>query len=315
MTVRDDHPLRRGFAALLAHGPLLMGGAVGTELQRRGVPTPLPLWSTGALETHPDVVRAIHADHVRADARLVTANTFRTARHSLRKAGRGADARALTDRAVRLAREGVARAAPRAPVLVAASIAPLEDCYRPDLVPDAVTLRVEHAVHVGNLIHAGATLALVETMNTVREALTALEACAAGALAACVSFVLREDGALLSGEPLPEAVRAVAALRPLAVLVNCCPPATCERALPVLRAATDLPVGCYPNGGGHPDPAQGWRPPRGLGAFWARRAWGRSMERVLAAGAQVVGGCCGTTPRHIAGLAARIPAPRSVPSG
>lgn len=298
-----DHPIRLAFRDLLSEGVLLLGGAVGTEIGRRGVPTPLPLWGTGALLTHPDVVREIHADHVRAGARVVTANTFRTDRYALAKVGQAARARELTRLAVTLAREGVGRAAPPRPVLVAASLSPLEDCYRPDLVPDATTLRVEHAVKVGNLVAAGAALAMVETMNTVREAVSALEACRAGNLPACVSFVCRPDGRLLSGEDLREAAQAVEPLTPLALLVNCCPPTTCERALRLLAGATDLPLGAYPNGGGEPDPGHGWSHVRSpLRAFVGRWRWVRSMERVLEAGAQLVGGCCGTTPAHLAGL-------------
>jgi S-methylmethionine-dependent homocysteine/selenocysteine methylase len=297
-----DHPIRRAFEGLLAEGVVLMGGACGTELQRRGVPTPLPLWSAAALDTHPDVVREIHADHVRAGARLVTANTFRTDRRTLGKAGQAARARELTKKALLLAREGVGRAKPTQPVFIAGSIAPLEDCYRPDLVPDATSLRVEHAVKVGNLVAAGAPLALVETMNTVREAVTALDACAAGNLPALVSFVCGEDARLLSGETLAEAAQAVRALEPLAILVNCCPPATAEKAVRLLRDATDLPVGAYPNGGGRPDSSQGWSWKGGVG----RWRWLRGMDRVLAAGARLVGGCCGTTADHIAGLARRV---------
>lgn len=294
--------LRHGFAQMLDEGVLLLGGACGTEIQRRGVPTPLPLWSAAALETHPDVVREIHADHVRAGARLITANTFRTDRRTLAKVGRGAAARDLTKLALRLAREGVGRAGPQRPVLIAGSIAPLEDCYRPDLVPDAGTLRLEHAVKVGNLVAAGAPLALVETMNSVREAVTALEACRAGNLPALVSFVCREDGALLSGESLAEAARAVRALEPLAILVNCCPPDTAARAVAILVDSTDLPVGAYPNGGGQPDTEQGWSWKGGVG----RWRWGRGMARVLAAGGRLVGGCCGTTPEHVRALARRV---------
>jgi S-methylmethionine-dependent homocysteine/selenocysteine methylase len=203
---------------------------------------------------------------------------------------------------VLLAREGVGRAEPRQPVFIAGSIAPLEDCYRPGLVPDATSLRVEHAVKVGNLVAAGAPLALVETMNTVREAVTALEACNAGNLPALVSFVCGEDARLLSGETLAEAAQAVRTLGPLAILVNCCPPATAEKAVRLLLDATDLPVGAYPNGGGRPDSSQGWSWKGGVG----RWRWLRGMDRVLAAGARLVGGCCGTTATHIAGLARRV---------
>ena len=298
---QQGHPVRAGFAEMLSEGVLVLGGACGTEIQRRGVPTPLPLWSAAALDTHPEVVRAIHADHVRAGARLITANTFRTDRRTLAKVGQAARARDLTKVALRLAREGVGSVDPQRPVLIAGSIAPLEDCYRPDLVPDATTLRVEHAVKVGNLVAAGATLALVETMNTVREAVTALEACQAGNLPALVSFVCRADGLLLSGEDPADAARAVAPLAPLALLVNCCPPETALRALERLRASTDLPLGASANGGGQPDAQQGWSWKGGLG----RWRWLRGMSRLLDSGVRLVGGCCGTTPKHIAGLAAR----------
>ena len=53
-------------ARLRAGPPLILDGATGTELERRGVATRLPLWSAGALDSHPDLVREIHADYVAA---------------------------------------------------------------------------------------------------------------------------------------------------------------------------------------------------------------------------------------------------------
>ena len=58
----------------------LLDGPLGTELMRRGVPTPLPGWSAHALETEPTVVEAIHRDYARAGATIHTTNTFRTRR-------------------------------------------------------------------------------------------------------------------------------------------------------------------------------------------------------------------------------------------
>ena len=282
--------------SLIARGPLLLSGGLGTELLRREVATPLPLWSSGALAAAPEVVAAIHADYVRAGADVVTANTFRTGRATV--APHGLDARALTKRAVALAREGVAAAAPRRDVLVAGSVGPVADCYRPDLVPDEATLRAEHGLHVGALVAARVDLALVETMGTIREAVAALGAARAGLLPALVSFLVDAEGRLPSGEPLGEAVRAVAPLRPWAVLVNCCNPATATRALAALRAGTDRPVGAYAHGAGRPDDAQGWSFEGGMDddAYLDHaRDW-------LAAGARILGGCCGTTPATITRL-------------
>jgi len=68
---------------------LLLDGATGTELERRGVPTTLPLWSAWALAERPDVVEQIHADYVDAGVDVITANTFRTQRRTLAAAGAG----------------------------------------------------------------------------------------------------------------------------------------------------------------------------------------------------------------------------------
>lgn len=293
------HPVRAGFAELLNTGPVLLSGGLGTELLRRRVPTPLPLWATAALLERPDAVREIHADYVRAGAQLVTANTFRADRVTLAKAGLSKRTRELNKLAVQLAREGVARAAPAGPVLVAGSIAPVEDCYAPDRVPDDRTLVVEHGVRVGHLVASGAACAMVETMNTAREARIALEASAAGNLPAIVSFTCGPGAQLLSGESIVEAVGAVEELEPMAVLINCCAPAVATEALHALQGATPLPLGVYANGRGRPDDTTGWRRRGGT----RDRRYIAEARRWLELGARVLGGCCGTTPRTIARLA------------
>lgn len=290
---------RATFTDMLGEGPILLSGAVGTELQRRGVPTPLPLWATAPLLAAPDAVRKLHRDYVRAGARILTANTFRTDRVTLGRCGQAARTRDLNKRAVQLAREGVEAARPRRPVLVAGSIAPIEDCYRPDLVPEDGALRIEHAIRVGHLMAAGASLAMVETMNTAREARIALEACRAGDLPAVVSFTCQPGARLLSGETLAQAVAAVAPLAPLAVLVNCCAPQVATEALRALRIATTLPVGVYANGRGRPDDAQGWIFRGGT----SRRRYLAEARIWLAEGASLIGGCCGTDPATIRSLA------------
>jgi S-methylmethionine-dependent homocysteine/selenocysteine methylase len=290
--------------AVLAERVVLLSGACGTELERRGAATPLPLWSAAALRDAPDLVREVHEDHVRAGARVVTANTFRTDRRTLGRAGLAGEARAWTKRAVALAREAVARARPPRPVAVAGSVAPLEDCYRPDLVPGDATLRAEHGVRVGDLVSAGVDLALVETMNTAREAVAALGACRAAGLPAAVSFVCGPGARLLSGEPVAEAVAAVLASgpAPLALLVNCCAPAVATEALAAVRAAArDVRRGTYANGPGSADPERGWRSVPAPGTDVVEFL--SEARRALALGATFLGGCCGTTPEHVAALA------------
>jgi S-methylmethionine-dependent homocysteine/selenocysteine methylase len=289
-------------------GPVvLLSGACGTELERRGARTPIPMWSAQALLDAPDLVRDVHRDHVRAGAAVVTANTFRTDRRTLAKAGLPLRARDLVKTAVRLAREGVEAARPAHEVVVAGSVAPLEDCFRPDLVPTDAELRAEHGMRAGDLVAAGASMALVETMNTIREAVAALGACRAARLPAAISFTCRAGGRLLSGEPLAEAVAAVLPLAPLAVLVNCCAvPVATEAVAALVGLAGATPVGVYANGLGRPDETKGWRFEPGHGAD--RAAYRAAATRWLDLGARWIGGCCGTTPETTADLAALLDA-------
>jgi S-methylmethionine-dependent homocysteine/selenocysteine methylase len=283
----------------LRAGPaLLLDGATGTELERRGAKSVLPLWSAHALLHDPALVGRIHADYVEAGAELLTANSFRTQRRTLERGGLGERAAALTAQAVALARTAAAGGA--RPVRVLGSAPPLEDCFRPDLVPHDDSLAREHAEHAANLAAAGVDAILVETMNTIREALAALRAARATKLPALVSFVCWDGPRLLSGEMLREAVEAVRAEQPAAVLANCLPPSNVPACLAVL-AESGLPFGVYANLGAPLDEGG-----RARSEDCAPEPFGAHAASWLAAGATLVGGCCGTTPAHIRAVAQRM---------
>ena len=273
----------------------ILDGALGTELTRRGCDTRLPLWSARALMDAPEVVRRIHADYAEAGAEVLTANTFRTNTRALARAGLPDQVAALTRVAVGLARAGAAGRA-----RVAGSIAPVEDCYSPDLVPDDASLAREHGELANALAGAGCDLILVETMNTVREAAIAAAAAARTGLPLWVSFTLGGDDRLLSGETLAEAVRAIRPLGPEALLVNCIPVAQVSSALRALRAAVGddvIRIGAYANVG-HVDNEVGWT----LTDAVSPAAYAAAAREWLALGATLIGGCCGTTPAHIEAL-------------
>lgn len=273
-----------------AGAPLLLDGATGTELERRGVACDLPLWSARALTGAPEVLTAIHRDYVGAGVDALTANTFRTHARSLAAAGMADRARAWVELAVACAR-GAAAGAERE-IFVLGSVAPLEDCYRPDLVPSLPELEHEHRAHADHLAGAGVDAILVETMNTAREARVAAQAARACGLPMIVSFVCDADARLLSGEPLDEALDAVAPFDPVAVGVNCLPARAVPACLEVLAAA-DLPFAVYANLGA-PGDADDARSDDCTPEEFAAAAleW-------LARGARLVGGCCGTRPDHL----------------
>ncbi len=232
---------------LRGESPLLLDSAMGTELERRGVRCQLPLWSAWALVDSPSTVLAIHRDDLEAGADILTANTFRTHGRSLEKAGKGMRAEELTRQAVTLARRAAGES-PR-PILVAGSLSPLEDCYRPDLVPDEGTLWQEHGRQATLLAAAGADLILAETHNSVRELAAAVRAAKATGLPVVASMVTDGQGRLLSGEPIAAAARALEGLRPDVLSINC------------VRVATPSRRPACARGGGAGRPARGlWEP-------------------------------------------------------
>lgn len=285
--------------------PILLDGALGTELQRRGQPTTLPLWSAQALLDHPEVVKQIHREYVEAGAEIITTNTFRTNVRTLRRAQVGRTGEELTQLAVELAQ--AARGKGDRDVFIAGSIAPVEDCYRPDLIPPDAQLRQEHPQLANALKKAGVDLILVETMNTLREALIASQAALATGLPVLTSLVLGRNGQLLSGEPLAMVARELSSTGILALLINCSSPSTSRESLKTLKSATPLPVGIYANGLGHPDDDQGWLFDGGEGA----EKYAQYAQQWLDLGAKIIGGCCGTTPEYIARLRKLIDSQKS----
>lgn len=281
----------------LAAGVLILDGAMGTELQRRTVDIGLPLWSANALIAHPEVVSHIHREYVEAGADIITTNTFRTTRRAFHNARLPDRSEALTVLAVRLAREAASTAGGRS-VLVAGSIAPLEDCYRPDLVPTGRALYDEHLEHAARLAREGVDFLLLETMNTIREAVAACTAALETGKEVVVSFTCRPDGALYGGESLEAAVAEVAPLGPTAFSLNCISPRYLDAALRRLRDLTALPIAVYGNVGEPGKEIDEAPLVRDIDEV-AYAAYAGSWVR---AGATIVGGCCGTTPEYVRAL-------------
>ncbi len=290
--------------------PLLLDGATGTELNRRAVDTTLPLWSAQALLDAPEVLRQIHADYLRAGAEIITANTFRTHRRTLAKGGLGQRARELTHLAVETVRASLRGrtvpldAARYKPRFIAGSLAPLEDCYSPELVPPQEDCEHEHGEMAQHLAEAGVDLILVETMNTIREAAAATRAARATGLPVLTSFVCNSEGRLFSGETVTAAVEAIAPLGVAGLLINCTPATTIHQPFAELRAAVTahaaaVPIitGAYANIG-HTDEISGWTNTAEVSPL----EYAQLAANWLRLGAKLVGGCCGTTPAHIAAV-------------
>ncbi len=274
---------------------VVLDGPVGTELARRGVPTPLPLWSAAAIEANPEELGRIHADYAAAGATVHTANTFRTDPWTLERLGLGERWRELTRAAVRVAREAVPSGH-----AVAGSIAPLEDCYRPDLSPAPPTCRREHARFADELAAAGVDLLLCETFPHPGEALEAARAALATGLPVWLSLTQGPSADLLGDDELLATLERAAGLGVEVVLVNCNPvPTIAPLLVEVARLA--VPFGAYGNVG-RPDDEIGWR----CEGDAVPAPYAAAVSEWLSLGASVVGGCCGTTPAHTAEIASLV---------
>jgi homocysteine S-methyltransferase len=271
----------------------LLDGAMGTELHRRGSRLELPLWSAQSLIDNPDLVLQIHRDYRDAGADILTTNTFRTHRRSLDKAGIGDRARAITMLAVSLAVE-----ASDGKCTIAGSISPLEDCFRPDLSPGS---SIDEFLEIGSwLLESGCDLLIIETMNNIvemRSALTAAQRLSARCYVS-VNPSTADPSKLLSGEAVREALRVAEGEGAAAFLVNCAPIPVVERAVKEIAEVSPLAFGAYANNGATAGEGR-WRFDQDIDVA----EFVDHSAKLVEMGARIIGGCCGTTPRHIEAIA------------
>lgn len=161
---------------------IVLDGAVGGEIARMGGAMDAAAWCAVANKTHPEVVRRVHEQYIRAGANVVTANTFATCRHVLAGAGLADEAVSITARAVELARQAVNEVAPDQPVAVAGSmsnnVAWIPGTYSPDrrFLPTPAQEAANYREMAETLATAGVDLILMEMMTHVDQASLVTEA-------------------------------------------------------------------------------------------------------------------------------------------
>jgi S-methylmethionine-dependent homocysteine/selenocysteine methylase len=266
----------------------LLDGPVGTELERRGLELPPPLWSARAIDDAPKLLREIHADYAAAGARVHTANTFRTDSWTLRKVGREDESDRLTREAVEIVRSAVPQ-----DHWVAGSLSPLEDCYEPARSPSLAVCRDVHSASARSLVSAGVDVLLCESFPHPGEALAAVDSALEHNVPVWLSLTPGPGGDLLTKERLVETLREAARRGVEAVMVNCAPLNFITDLLPLLMTL-DVDWGAYGNvfGAGEVAASVPRRQDTVEHFLDAARLW-------LEAGASIVGGCCGAGPEDI----------------
>jgi 5-methyltetrahydrofolate--homocysteine methyltransferase len=262
----------------------ILDGATGTLALETGAPAGLSaLWTVAS----PDLVKRIHREYVETGAEVVLANTFNASRPWLEREGQGVEPAELNRRAVDLARQAAAGRA-----LVAGSVGPTP--YGLGGAGDFAFYAAVEAFReqVEALVAAGVDLVVLETMFLLDELRAAVQAASAvrgvPTLVVCATF--GRDGRMSCGATPEQVVAAAGPLGVDAVGANCSDGP--DAMVPVIEAfarATRLPLWAKPNAG---------LP----GAYLSPAEFASAALRLASAGATYVGGCCGTTPKHVQAL-------------
>jgi S-methylmethionine-dependent homocysteine/selenocysteine methylase len=178
-------------------------------------------------------------------------------------------------------------------------MAPIEDCYRPDLSPGAAG-RAAHRKIASALVKAGCDALLCETFANGAEALVAAEEALATGLPAWLSLTAGPFGDLLSPAELRAIATDAVSVGVERILVNCVAAAQMGAYVDAITSLA-IPIGVYANAG-REDEGLGW----GATSRSAAERYADLAEHWEDAGASVIGGCCGTGPLHVRALAERF---------
>ena len=282
------------FKELLGKQMLFFDGATGTQLQARGLqPGELPeSWNF----THPDIVEAVHRSYLDVGSNIVKSNTFGA--NPLKLAGSGLDCKETIEAAVAIAKKACGG---RENKFVALNLGPTGKLLAPygDLPFEKAVEAYGEMVRYGAA--AGADLILIETMSDTYEIKAAVLASKENCdLPICVTMTFDEDGKLLTGATVEAAALMCEGLGVDAIGFNCgLGPVQVGKLFPQMLAATSLPLIINPNAG---LPVQR----DGKTCFdVGPEEYAELMYELAGKGASIVGGCCGTTPEHIAQMIAK----------
>lgn len=295
------------FLDLLARGPILADGAMGTMLHARGVAFETCFDELNL--TQPAAVAEVHQAYIAAGAQMIVTNSFGANSFKLHRHGLGGRVRELNAAAVALARRVVDASFKE--VLIAGDVGPLGvrlapfGRVRPEQAYAAFYEQIEA------LVTAGVEVLVLETMTDLHEMAEAIRAAkAVGGVPIVATLTFTRDDRTLLGDPPAKVAERLAALGVEVLGVNCSGgPAQLQRiAVQMKQAAPTARLAVKPNAG-WPEQVEGRIMYPASPAYF-----GEYALSFLEAGASLIGGCCGTTPAHIAAMRAALEAPRPAPA-
>ncbi len=283
-----------------------MDGGTGTEIERRGGRVNDAAWSSESLLTHPDIVREVHVDFIRAGAEIIIANSFSTSRHLLEAAGLQNEFETMNRRAVELALEA-REAVPEEPESIAAIkvAGSISTTTMGREQPPADTARRNFDDQAQILASAGADLLILEMMRDVEYTGYAVEAAMATGLPVWVGFSAYRDKQgdmiLVDGKtPLSEGIDAIDPGEIEVAGIMHTLTDDISASLSDLEEFWSGPSLVYAHSGLFEMP--NWR----FTDIISPTEYADHAVEWVERGVTVIGGCCGIGPEHIAVLRERL---------
>ena len=275
---------------------IIIDGATGTEVERRGVPNIENAWSSGGAVSHPDIVRDIHDEYIRHGAEVIISNTFATTRHALRDGGVEHQFEELNRRGVELACEG-RELAGQPDVLVAGGVSYWSFTGNH---PSLGELEKDVATQCRIMKEAGADLLMLEMMVEIDRMLVTLKSAQASLLPVWVGLTCAPgaDGTmcLRNGEPLSEALAVLKDLDVPLVNIMHTDVEYVDQCLDVMDDHWHGLIGVYAHVGRFVD--NSWVYDETI----SPSHYAGHCSRWISHNVNVIGGCCGIVGEHIAAL-------------
>ena len=287
---------REEFAALCQSRPLLLDGATGSNLMKRGMPRGVctELW----IDAHPEILLDLQREYVAAGSDIIYAPTFSANRHTLEREGLGDQVSDLNRRLVALSRQAAGGKALVAGAMTTSGV-PLE----PNGPMEYNRLHEIYWEQAAALAEGGADLIVIETMLGIDETAVALEAAREVCdLPVLCSLTVQSDGSAYFGGNCVDAVEELQELGASAAGVNCsCGPEQLVSLVRNMKAVARIPLLVKPNAGmpAISDDGEAVYP-------MTAAEFASHMRVLLEAGANLIGGCCGTTPEFIAEMKRKL---------
>src|SRR5438067_9494392 len=293
--------LRSAFFDRLAEGtPILFDGGMGTQLHAQGAPLTRCFDELNLLQ--PDLVQAVHRAYIAAGAEVIETNTFSANRVALTAYGLEQRVRDVNFRGVKVARE--AREVSGEDVFLAGSVSSIGQPLAPVGTITAEEARAILVEQIEALLEGGIDLLALENFSSpieLREAVKAARSVSAD-LAIVAEISVHEDGKTLAGATPDSIVALLDELHVDVLGVNCgVGPQAALDAIQQMRPLTSTPLSAMPNAG-HPTTQGGRQIYVSTPEYFAEYA-----RRFAQAGVAIIGGCCGTTPAHIAAMRSVLP--------